>query len=60
LIWDLTEIDSGDPLKVERLIADIDFRSTEERVGPTFSIMLTGGALDPQPHDVGVPLYLAR
>jgi hypothetical protein len=56
LIWDLTKIDS-DPLKAERLIAEIDFQSTDERVGPTFNIMLKGGALDPQPHEVSVPIY---
>jgi hypothetical protein len=46
LIWDLTKIGGSDPLKVERLIAEIDFRSTDERVGPTFEIILKGGALD--------------
>jgi hypothetical protein len=51
LIWDLTKIDS-DPLKAERLIAEMDFGA-----GPTFNIILKGGALDPQPHDVSVPTY---
>jgi len=51
LIWDLTKTDGSDPLKVEGLIADIDFRSNDERVGPTFSIRLKGGALDSQRHD---------
>jgi hypothetical protein len=54
LIWDH---DSIDPLKVEGLVAEMDFRSTDERVGPTFNMMLKGGALDPQPHDVSVPIY---
>jgi hypothetical protein len=54
LIWDH---DSIDPLKVEGLVAEMDFRSTDERVGPTFNIILKGGALDPQPHDVSVPIY---
>ena len=57
LIWDLTKIDGCDPLKAERLIAEMDFRSTDERIGPTFNIILKGGALDPQPHDVSVPIY---
>jgi hypothetical protein len=57
LIWDLTKIDGSDPLKAERLIAEMDFRSTDERVGPTFNIILKGGALDPQPHDVSIPIY---
>jgi hypothetical protein len=51
LIWDLTKIDSGDPLKAEGLIAEMDL------VSQTFNIMLKGGALDPLPHDVSVPLY---
>jgi hypothetical protein len=54
LIWDLTKIDS-DPLKAERLIAEMDFGA-----GPTFNIILKGGALDPQPHDVSVPIYRLR
>jgi hypothetical protein len=57
LIWDLTKIDGSDPLKAERLIAEMDFQSTDERVGPTFNIILKGGALDPQPHDVSIPTY---
>ena len=60
LIWDLTKMDSGDPLKVESLIAEMDFRSDDERAGPTFNIMLKGGALDPQPHDESIPLYMRR
>ena len=61
LIWDLTKIDDGGhPLKAERLIAEMDFQSTDERVGPTFNIILKGGALDPQPHDVSVPVYRLR
>jgi hypothetical protein len=56
LIWDLTKIDDGgDPLKAERLIAEMDFGA-----GPTFNIILKGGALDPQPHDVSVPIYRLR
>jgi hypothetical protein len=45
LIWDLTKIDGSDPLKVKRLIADIDFRSNDERVGPTCGIMLDRGSV---------------
>jgi hypothetical protein len=57
LIWDLTKADGSDPLKAERLIADIDFRSTDDRVGPTFSIMLKGGALDSKPRHFSGPLH---
>ena len=58
LIWDLTKIcSSDDPLKAERLIAEIDFR-TNERVEKSFKTMLKGGALDPEPHDVSVPVYI--
>jgi hypothetical protein len=60
LIWHLAEIDSSDPLRAEGLIAEMDFRSSDERVCPTFSIMLKGGALDPQPHDVSVRVYRLR
>ena len=42
------------------MIAEIDFRSTDERAGPTFNIMLKGGALDPQPHDESIPIYRLR
>jgi hypothetical protein len=56
LIWDLTKIDDGGhPLKAERLIAEMDFGA-----GPTFNIILKGGALDPQPHDVSVTVYRLR
>jgi len=59
LICDLTKMDDGvDPLKAERLIAEKDFTSTDERIGPTYSIVLKGGALDPEPHDVSVPVYI--
>ena len=56
LIWDLTKIDSnGDFLKVESLVAEIDFCT-----GESFKTMLKGGALDPEPHDVSVPVYKLR
>jgi len=59
LIWDFTKMDDGlDPLKAEKLIAEKDFTSTDERIGPTYSIMLKGGALDPEPHDMSVPVYV--
>ena len=54
LIWDLTKIDGSDALKAERLIAEMDFQSTE------FNIILKGGALDPQPHDVSISVYRRR
>src|SRR6266516_192156 len=58
LILDLTKMDSSDdPFKAERLIAEIDF-CTNERVGKSFKTMLKGGALDPEPHDVSVPIYI--
>jgi hypothetical protein len=36
-------------------ISEMDFGA-----GPTFNIILKGGALDPQPHDVSVPIYRLR
>jgi hypothetical protein len=50
LIWDMPPDDGEEPelptLKADCLVATIDFRSTEEEIGPIYDITLKGGAID--------------
>jgi hypothetical protein len=47
LIWDTSHDDEEPPtLKADCLVASIDFRSTDEAIGPVYEIALKGGALD--------------
>jgi hypothetical protein len=45
LIWDMPP-DDEPALKADCLVASIDFRSTDEAIGPVYDIALKGGALD--------------
>jgi len=44
VIYDRTKTDDGDRYKVEKLVAEIDFGSTDRQVGPTFDLIVEWGS----------------